>query len=275
MRIAHIAPPWLAIPPKNYGGTENIIFYLIEEQVLQGHNVTLFAPGDAKTSAHQISFFLHSLGKEQVPWDAHLKAYYHLHKSVEYLKKHAEDFDIVHTHLSSSSDMYIFPLMEACSIPHVTTLHSQFPFDKTTNGWQGDADHYYREWFAKAPLILISESARHQAQRDGFSLNVVATIHHGLPVKSIAPPSGHLANFFAWLGRMVPEKGAHLAIEAAKKAGVPLILAGIVDQHIPSARRYFSEQIEPQIDGQQIQYIGPVGLQDKIDLLSRARGLLN
>src|SRR6185312_11282020 len=205
----------------------------------------------------------------------HLKSYYHLHKSVAYLKKHKEDFDIVHTHLSSSSDMYLFPLTETLSIPQVTTLHSQFPFDKTTNGWQGDADRYYMEWFVKAPLIAISESARQQEEKKGFPLNIVAVIHHGIPVKNVVPQVIQPANFFVWLGRMVPEKGAHLAIEAAKKAGVPLVLAGIVDQHVPSALRYFHEQIEPQIDGQQIKYIGPVGSQDKIDLLSRARALLN
>src|SRR5215467_7194072 len=61
MRIAQIAPPWIPVPPKNYGGTENMIYNLIEEQISQGHKVTLFAPGDAKTSAKHISFFSHSL----------------------------------------------------------------------------------------------------------------------------------------------------------------------------------------------------------------------
>src|ERR1700675_4142586 len=103
MRIAHIAPPWISIPPNNYGGTENVIYNLIEEQVAQGHSVTLFAPADAKTSAKLISFFARTLGEDGVPWDAHLKAFYHLHKSVTHLKKHKEDFDIVHMHLSSSS----------------------------------------------------------------------------------------------------------------------------------------------------------------------------
>jgi glycosyltransferase involved in cell wall biosynthesis len=275
MRIAHIAPPWLPIPPKNYGGTENVIYNLIEEQVRQGNEVTLFAPGDAKTSAKLISFFPHSLSEDGVPWDAHLKAYYHLHRAVAYLKKHKNDFDIVHMHLSSSSDMYIFPLTETLSLPHVTTLHSQFPFDKTTGGWEGDADKYYLECFAKTPLVAISENARRQAQKNSFSLNIVGVVQHGIPVKRARTESPRTEDFFVWLGRMVPEKGAHLAIEAAKKAGVRLILAGIVDRHVPHALRYFSEQIEPQIDGQQITYIGPVGIKAKVDLLSRARGLLN
>ena len=62
MKIAHIAPPWIAIPPKNYGGTEIVLYNLIEEQVAQGHDVTLLAPGDARTSAKLISFFPHALG---------------------------------------------------------------------------------------------------------------------------------------------------------------------------------------------------------------------
>lgn len=61
-----------------------------------------------------------------------------------------------------------------------------------------------------------------------------------------------------WLGRIVPEKGPHLAIAAARRAGVPLVLAGIVDHHVPEAVSYFREVIKPQIDGRQIRYCGPV-----------------
>src|ERR1700748_441580 len=100
MKIVHIAPPWMAIPPKNYGGTENVLFHLVEEQVAQGHDVTLIAPADAITSARLVSFFPRSLIGEGVPWQAHHKAYYHLFKAVEYIKD--RHFDIVHTHLSSS-----------------------------------------------------------------------------------------------------------------------------------------------------------------------------
>ena len=139
MKIAHIAPPWISIPPKNYGGTETVLYNLVEEQVAQGHDVTLFAAGDATTSAKLVSFFPHSLLESGVPWQGHLKAYYHLHKAVEYIKDH--DFDVVHTHLSSSADMYLFPLMSHLAVPHVMTLHSHFPFDRVQS-WTGDADDY-------------------------------------------------------------------------------------------------------------------------------------
>src|SRR5437899_12165471 len=155
MKIGQIGPPWITIPPKNYGGTEIVIFNLVEEQVAQGHDVTLFAPGDAKTSAKHISFFQKSLIDSGIPWPAHLKAYYHLQKSLEF----AREFDIIHTHLSSSSDLYIFPLTAPLATPHITTLHSRFPFDRVQS-WTGDADQFYMEWAPLVPMVAISEAAR-------------------------------------------------------------------------------------------------------------------
>ena len=269
MKIAHIAPPWIAIPPKNYGGTEIVLYNLIEEQVAQGHDVTLLAPGDARTSAKLISFFPHALIDAGVPWQGHLKAYYHLHKAVEYIKDH--DFDIVHTHLSSSADMYLFPLTAQLATPHVMTLHSHFPFDHVQS-WTGDADDFYMQWIASVPMIVISEHAR--AART-FPLHVVGVVHHGLPMAHFQPTVKRPERFFVWLGRFIPEKGPHLAISAAKKAGVPLVLAGTIDQHVQESVDYFEHMIKPHIDNQQIKYIGPVDMEQKIDLLSRARGLLN
>lgn len=269
MKIAHIAPPWIAIPPKNYGGTEVVLYNLIEEQVAQGHDVTLFAPGDAKTSAKLISFFPYSLIETGVPWLGHLKAYYHLHQAVEYIKSH--DFDILHTHLSSSTDMYLFPLMASLTVPHVMTLHSHFPFDRVQS-WTGDADDFYMQWVSSVPMIVISEQARAELT---FPLNIAGVVHHGLPMASFQPTVKQPEGFFMWLGRFVPEKGPHLAIEAAKEAGVPIVLAGTIDHYIPESVNYFEQVIKPHIDNQQVKYVGPVDLGQKIDLLSRSRGLLN
>ncbi len=270
MKIAHIAPPWLTIPPKNYGGTEIVIYNLIEEQIDQGHDVTLFAPGDAKTSAKLVSFFPQSLVECGTPWQAHLKAYYHLHKAVDSIKEH--DFDIVHTHLSSSADMYIFPLMASLDVPHVTTLHSRFPFDRLPNGWLGDADQYYMEWASSVPMIAISESARAEVPH---KFNFIGVVHHGLPMSQFRPTGKKRSAYFVWLGRCVPDKGTHLAIQAAKEAGVPIVLAGTVDRHSQDSVHYFQDMVKPLVDNKQVKYIGPVNLKEKIELLSKARGFLN
>src|SRR5258708_6374240 len=207
MRIAQLAPPWLPIPPKNYGGTENVIYQLVEEQVAQGHDVTLFAPGDAKTSARLVSFFPKSLIEEGVPWSMHLKGHYHLHKTVDYIKE--QSFDIVHTHLSSSSDMYIFPLTANLATPHVTTLHSTFPFDRDARSNRtGDADKYYMDWALSVPVIAISESARAQVP---FPLNFAGVVHHGLRMEDLPFSQRQKSDYFAWLGRFVPEQGARFS----------------------------------------------------------------
>ncbi len=267
MKIAQIAPPWLSIPPKNYGGAEVVIYNLIEQFVSQGHDVTLFAPGDARTSAKLVSFFPKSLIERGVPWSAHLKAYYHLYKSLE----HANEFDIVHTHLSSSSDLYIFPLTASLTTPHVTTLHSRFPFDRV-NTWTGDADYLYMEWAPYVPMIAISESARTEVPH---KLNFVGVVPHGLMMEQFRPTGRKRGDFFVWLGRFVPDKGVHLAIEAAKRAQVPVVLAGTIDRYSQESIHYFQQVIKPLIDEKQIRYVGPVNMKEKISLLSRARGFLN
>lgn len=269
MRIAQIAPPWLLIPPKNYGGTEAVVYNIVEEQVAQGHDVTLFAPGDAKTSARLVSFFPTSLSEEGVPWSAHLKAYYHMYKSLEYIKVH--NFDIVHMHLSSSSDMYIFPFSSHLETPHIATLHSRFPFDRVQN-WTGKADALYMEWASSVPMVAISESALAEVP---YKLDFVGIIHHGVPMQQYTLATKKRGDFFVWLGRFVPDKAPHLAIEAAKRAGVKLVLAGTIDRHVQDAVNYFQNTIKPQIDNEQIRYVGPVNMKEKISLLSRASGFLN
>jgi len=269
MKIAQIAPPWIAIPPKNYGGTEMVIYNLVEALVAQGHDVTLFAPGDARTSARQIAFYAKALLEEGVPWRAHLKAYYHLYCAMEQIAEN--HFDIVHTHLSSSTDMYIFPLTASLTTPHVATLHSNFPFDAAA-GWAGDADQYYIRKFPALPVVAISESAR---RNQTLPLNIIDVVYNGIMMSQFSLSKKPRGEYFAWLGRFSPEKGAHLAIEAAKRAQVPLVLAGTVDRSSKERAQYFYEVIKPQVDNDQIRYIGPANLKEKVSLLNRARGFLN
>jgi len=201
----------------------------------------------------------------------HLKAFYHLQKAVDYIKEHR--FDIVHTHLSSSSDMYLFPLTAHLGTPHVTTLHSVFPFDRDARSNRtGDADSFYMEWAPFLPMVAISESAR---QNVPHPLNFVGVVHHGLYMQDFQPVKRRIGEYFVWLGRFMPEKGAHLAIDAAKRAQVPLVLAGVIDRHSKISMDYFEQVIKPQIGKDQITYIGPINMRQKNNLFGRARGFLN
>lgn len=268
MKIAHVAPPWLAIPPKNYGGTESVIADLVEEQVAQGHDVTLFATEGTRTSARLISFLPKPLRDEGVPWGTHLSAFYHLYNALTY----KGDFEIVHTHLSSSGDLYILPLTATMSTPHVTTLHSRFPFDHVQN-WVGEADNrYISSWGSAVPMVAISESARADAPA---GLHIIAVVYNGIALKEYVPAKKPRGEYLAWLGRFSPEKGPHLAIEAAKKVQKQLILAGTIDRGQKDSINYFHDMIEPHIDNEQIRYIGPVNKKQKVNLLSMASGFLN
>ena len=196
MRIAHIAPPCITTSTeKLHGGTESVLSTLVEEQVAQGHEVTLFAPGDAKTSARLVSFFPTSLLQEGIPWTMHLKAYYHLQKALEQVR--AQDFHIVHTHLSSAADMYIFPLTAALATPHVTTLHSHFPFDRARRNRLGDADRYYMDWAPSVPIVAISESARTQEKEP---LNFVGVVYNGIGLSQYRPTGRERGDFFGVAG---------------------------------------------------------------------------
>lgn len=128
------------------------------------------------------------------------------------------------------------------------------------------------QWLSSVPMVAISKSAEAEAPKD---LNFVAVVHHGLPLNDFRPTKKRRGEFFAWLGRFAPEKGAYLAIEAAKQTGVPIVLAGTIDRYRQESLRYFHQVIEPQLDDAQVKYIGPVNLKQKLNLLSRARGFLN
>src|SRR6266487_5155817 len=169
--------------------------------------------------------------------------------------------------------MYLFPLTAHLGTPHVTTLHSVFPFDRDARSNRtGDADSFYMEWATFLPMVAISESAR---QNVPHPLNFVGVVHHGLYMQDFQPVKRRMSENFAWLGRFMPEKGAHLAIEAAKRAQVPLVLAGIIDRHSKISMDYFEQMIKPQIGKDQITYIGPVNMRQKNTLFGRARGFLN
>ncbi|HEX2611616.1 MAG TPA: glycosyltransferase, partial [Gemmatimonadales bacterium] len=117
MKIAQIAPLAESVPPKLYGGTERVVSYLTEELVRQGHDVTLFASGDSRTSAKlircsDIALRLNPIVKDPLP--------YHL-VMLEEVRRRADEFDVLHFHI----DMLHFPMVQEFADRTVTTLHGR------------------------------------------------------------------------------------------------------------------------------------------------------
>jgi glycosyltransferase involved in cell wall biosynthesis len=249
MRIAQVAPLAESVPPKLYGGTERVIAWLIEELVELGHDVTLFASGDSANSATLIPVWPRALrlGRPRSdPAAAHAAL-------LEAVARRAAEFDVIHCH----TDWTHLPLLTRLGVPFLTTLHNRLD----TPGLP-DVVHQ----FPDAPFISISNDQRVPLPGAYW----LGTIYHGLPPDSLQPRLA-AGSYFAFLGRLTAEKGPEAAIRLARAASMPLRIAA----KVPRAERgYFKEQIEPLVDGKQIELVGEVNDRTKESFLANAAALL-
>jgi glycosyltransferase involved in cell wall biosynthesis len=246
MKIAQVAPLWERVPPPAYGGIELVVGLLTDELVARGHEVTLFASGDSITSAK-----LESVHPQALRSDAEIKEYriYEMLQLAQVYER-ADEFDLIHSHMGCAA----LPYSKLTETPTVHTLHGIFTPDS-------------EKLFAHAknqPYVSISNAQR----EDSLGLNYVATVYNSVDVSShhFFPTADEPA-YLAFLGRLSPDKGPHLAIEIAKATGMTLKIAGKVD---PDDMEYFQQQIEPQIDGTQIQFLGEADHFMKNGLMGRA-----
>ena len=251
MRIAQIAPLFEAVPPKLYGGTERVVSALTEELVAMGHDVTLFASGDSVTSA-----------RLDAPWPQALRldpairdwvATYHLMLEYVYLRRH--QFDILHFHI----DYFPNSLFSSQPVPFLTTLHGRLDLN--------EFGAVYR-MFPDVPLVSISDSQRKPVPDLGW----VATVLHGMPAERLTPqPQQGERDYFAFLGRISPEKGIERAICIAAATGTRLKVAAKVDR---ADEEYFKASVEPLLAGANVEFIGEINDAQKPAFLSGARALL-
>lgn len=253
LRIAQVAPLYESVPPKLYGGTERVVSYLTEELVRRGNDVTLFASGDSVTSAKLHKGYPVALRLAGLAQAASNGTGLHLAMFSDVFD-HAHDFDIIHAHV----DYWTFPMSRLVRTPSVTTLHGRLDIDELHPIY-----HYYKD----IPLISISDAQRKPLP----SQNWLATIHHGLPRQNLQfNPKG--GKYLAFLGRIAPEKRPDLAIEVARKAGIPLKIAAKIDAF---DREYYKTVIEPLIkQGGGVEYIGEINETQKSDFLGNAIALL-
>jgi glycosyltransferase involved in cell wall biosynthesis len=232
MRIAQIAPLWERVPPPGYGGIELVVGLLTDELVRLGHDVTLFASGDSLSLAKLVSVHPRALRLDSTVKDCSIYDLLQLASVYE----RAEDFDIIHSHMGHGTLAYA----NLVNTPTVHTLHGIFT---------PDTEKMFK-FAKKQPYITISNAQREPS----LGLNYLATIYNGIDVNSYDfHPQPDNPPYLAFLGRISPEKGPHLAIAVAKQAGWRLKMAGKVDL---VDQKYFEQEIQPLIDGQQIEYLG-------------------
>ncbi|RXT54370.1 glycosyl transferase, partial [Bosea sp. Tri-44] len=184
MRIAQIAPLAESVPPKMYGGTERVASWLTEELVRQGHQVTLFASGDSKTSAELVACAPQGLRLSGIR--DHTASHLAMLAKV---RERAAEFDIIHFHLDLLQHALFTDLAHKC----VTTLHGRLDLPDFLPAYRA---------FPQMPLISISDCQR-QPMPD--TANWLATVHHGLG-PGLCPFDKRGGDYLAFLGRITPEK---------------------------------------------------------------------
>lgn len=249
MRIAQVSPLYESVPPPGYGGTERIVYYLTEELVKQGHQVTLFASGDSVTQAQ-----LHAPCQKALRLDAACIDMMAPHiLELEMVNKEAENFDFIHYH----TDYLHFPLSRRTNHVQVTTLHGRLDIP--------ELQALYRE-FREMPLVSISDEQR----RPLAWANWIATVYHGLPLDLYRLQEAE-GKYLAFLGRISPEKRLDRAIEIAKAAGLPLRVAAKIDK---ADQAYYQTHIRHLLDDPLVEFIGEISQQEKGAFLGNALALL-
>lgn len=249
MRIAQVAPLYESVPPLLYGGTERVVSYLTEELVAAGHEVTLFASGDSRTSARLCPGSERSLRLDARCSDSLAHHILLLDRVV----REAASFDLIHFHV----DYLHFPLSRAFRLPQVTTLHGRLDLP--------DLQPLYRE-FADMPLVSISRSQRAPLPLARWA----GTVYHGLPFDLLPPGRGE-GGYLAFLGRISPEKRLDRAIRIAVESGHRLRVAAKVDK---ADLAYFESEIRPLLSNPLVEMVGEIGEREKAAFLGAAKALL-
>lgn len=249
MKIAQVAPLMESVPPRAYGGTERVVSYLTETLVEMGHHVTLFASGDSVTNARLVPVVgtglrLDPRKPEPLVWHTIM---------MDMVLDAAAGFDVIHFHIG----VLQLAMMRRCETPCVSTPHGRLDLP--------DLKALFRR-FPKHPMVSISSSQRAPVPW----ANGRATVHHGLPLGlySVHPQP---KDYFAFVGRISPEKRVDRAIEIATACGTPLRIAAKVDA---VDRDYFESAIEPLLDDPLVTFVGEIGDRAKNDFIGYARALL-
>jgi glycosyltransferase involved in cell wall biosynthesis len=246
VRIAMLAPISWRVPPRHYGPWEQFVSLLTEGLVARGIDVTLFATADSSTEAHLSSTAARGWSEDPDGPDPKVSECLHISAVFE----RAGEFDIIH----NSFDFLPLTYSALVSTPVLTTIH----------GFSSPAIvPVYEKYNRHGAYVAISEADRHPR------LDYLATIHHGIDTGAFAAGKGD-GGYLLFFGRIHPDKGTVEAIELARRVGLPLVMAGIVQD-----RRYFEVEVAPQIDGDRVRYLGPVGPDRRPEVLGRAAALLH
>lgn len=247
MRIALIAPPFISVPPQEYGGTELFIADLAKGLADLGYEVVLYTNGESTLEVEKR--WIYPKSEWPIKGEIHdsLKDMNHTSWAVADARR---DCDIVHLNNAPGLAHSRF-----VNLPFVYTIHHP-------------SDEALSEFYNNYPEVTYVTISRFQQQRE--KMPHIRTIHHGinLPLYELVEKK---QPYLSFIGRIAPVKGVHIAIEVAQRSGIPLKIAGEVQ---PMFREYYETQIKPHVDGKFIEYIGTANMEEKNQLLGNSLGML-
>jgi glycosyltransferase involved in cell wall biosynthesis len=247
LKIALIAPPFIAVPPADYGGTELFVAHLAEGLCQLGLDVIVYTNGESTVHTERRWIYDRSEWPIKNPSHALIKSLNHEAWAVRDAAKHC---DLIHV---QSTEALVLSRFVNC--PTVLTLHG--PHDAKRS------DFY--SFYPEVTYVCISD-----AQCKQESMPKMRTVHHGIDLGQYRLVE-HKQQYLSFIGRIAPLKGTHIAIEVAKRTGIPLKIAGDVQ---PAYREYFEKKVKPQLDGKLVEYIGLADLQAKNELLGNSMAML-
>lgn len=247
MRIAEIAPPWIAVPPAGYGGIEWVISLLADGLADRGHDVTLFATGDSTTRARLEFAF------DRAPGSSAINDIWHDTVHTAFATRDLSRFDLLHVHPTWSA----LVAGAASRLPMVHTLH---------NAFHPHMRRIYEQIAKRGWFVAISEAQRAMMPE----LNYAGVVYNGIDL-DLYPLERRKGDYLLFLGRTAPDKGMVRAIEAARAAGMRLVAA--VKTASDTERREWADHIEPLL-ADDVEVLGEIGVEEKAALLSRARAVL-
>src|SRR5215216_2349523 len=251
LRIGMLAPPWIPVPAPAYGGIEEVVRLLCDGLAERGHDVTLFAAPGSRSRASVVPVLedAHPDDIQKAQFEAD-----HVARAFAAIDAADEPYDVLHDHVGHTA----LAMADRVSVPLVHTLHG--PFDE-------QACRFYAEHGRKACIVAISQAQLDDAPE---AMGGGCVVHNPIDCAEW-PFREEKEDFVLWIGRMSPDKGPHRAIAAAREAGARLLLAGPVQ---PGQEEFFSEEVEPHLAQDGIEYIGEADAERKRDLYQRARALL-
>ena len=254
LRVAMLAPPWIAVPPPGYGGIESVVALLCDGLVARGHDVVLFAAPGSRSAAR-----VYPVLEDAHPDEIGSSLYESDHvagawERIDLAAERGVPFDVVHDH----SGFMVLAIADRVGVPVVHTIHGAFA--RATA-------RFYRRHGHKARLVAIS---RTQARSAPAGVRVADVVPNPIAVERW-PFRPVKRDYLLWVGRMDADKGPDRAIAAAGLAGRTLVLAGPVQR---GQEDYFRRRVQPRLDGRRVRYVGEVGGAAKRELFADAAALL-